>query len=139
MRLLNVSARLGIRNGVGFDVFRCINLFLVFLPVRHNGLLFWFNGPYKIHKVITVSDWIRLKHNCDFVLPQLVYTRLSSLFWVRFFFLFFEALDHKCAHSANSESKSRSCLSTRFDSGGTKASLFDPVTMCVHPGSLPVP
>ncbi len=41
----------------------------MFLPV-HNGVLFSFNGPYKIHKVITVSDWIRLKHKCDFVLAK---------------------------------------------------------------------
>ncbi len=69
---------------VGFDVFRCINLFPMFLPVLHNGVLFSFNGPYKIHKVITVSDWIRLKHKCDFVLAKASLRESVWLFWVRF-------------------------------------------------------
>lgn len=55
----------------------------MFLPVLHNGVLFSFNGPYKIHKVITVSDWIRLKHKCDFVLAKASLREKVSGFFFR--------------------------------------------------------
>lgn len=37
------------------------------------------------------------------------------------------------------ERKDLTCLSERFDSGGTKTAAFDPITVYVYPRSLPVP